>query len=80
VAVGVAATGCAGELTGVGLIAAFAAGLTFFFDARRDGAFFARFFLTFVVFLRVVALPPRSHRLQPEHSLFARCDFPCVLS
>ena len=49
------ATGCAGGLTGVGLIAAFAAGLAFFGDARRAGTFFASFFLTFVVFLRVVA-------------------------
>src|SRR5262245_34966664 len=35
--------------------AAFAAGPAFFGDARRAGAFFASFFLTFVVFLRVVA-------------------------
>jgi len=51
----VAGTGCAGGLTGVGLIAAFAAGLTFFGDVRRAGAFFAGFFLTFLVFQRVVA-------------------------
>src|SRR5262249_45683314 len=46
VGVGVAGTGCAGGLTGVGLIAAFAAGLAFFGDARRAGAFFASFSLT----------------------------------
>ena len=33
-----AGTGCAGGLTGVGSIAAFAAGLTFFGDVRRAGA------------------------------------------
>jgi hypothetical protein len=44
VGVGVAGTGRAGGLTGVGLIAAFAAGLAFFGDARRDGALFASFF------------------------------------
>src|SRR5262249_32425194 len=55
VGVGVAGTGCAGGLTGGGLIAAVAGGLAFFGDARRGGAFFARFFLTFVVLLRVVA-------------------------
>src|SRR5262249_59274757 len=55
VGVGVAGTGCAGGLTGVGLIAAFAAGLGFFGGARRAGAFFASFFLSFLVFLRVVA-------------------------
>ena len=53
---GVAATGCAGGLGGVGLTAAFAVGLAFLGDARRTGAFFAGFFLTVVVFLRVASL------------------------
>jgi hypothetical protein len=52
---GVAATSCAGELGGVGLTAAFAVGLAFLSDARRTGAFFAGFFLTVVVFLRVAS-------------------------
>ena len=52
---GVAATGCAGGLGGVGLTAAFAVGLAFLGDARRTGAFFAGFFLTVVVFLRVAS-------------------------
>jgi len=41
---GVVATGRAVGLTGVGLIAAFAAGLAFFGDDQRAGAFFASFF------------------------------------
>jgi hypothetical protein len=52
----VAATGCAGRLAGVGLTATFAVVLAFLGDARRTSAFFAGFFLTVVVFLRVVAL------------------------
>jgi hypothetical protein len=64
----VAATGCAGWLAGIGLTADFAVGLAgvgltvdfavglaFLGDARRS-AFFAGFFLTVVVFLRVAAL------------------------
>jgi hypothetical protein len=38
------------------LTAAFAVGLAFLGDARRTGAFFAGFFLTVVVFLRVASL------------------------
>ena len=43
-------------LAGVGSTADFAVGLGFLGDARRTGAFFAGFFLTVVVFLRVAAL------------------------
>ena len=54
--IGVAATGCAGGRAGVGLTGAFAVGLAFLGDVRRTGAFFAGFFRTVPVFLRVVAL------------------------
>jgi hypothetical protein len=50
------ATGCGGELADVGLTAAFTVGLAFIGDSRLTGAFFAGFFLTVAVFLRVVAL------------------------
>jgi hypothetical protein len=53
---GVAATGCGGGLADVGLTAAFTVGLAFLGDPRLTGAFFAGFFLTVAVFLRVVPL------------------------
>jgi hypothetical protein len=52
--VGLTASGCAGALTGVGLIATFALGLAFSGDTRK-GAFLVGFFLIVLVFLTVVA-------------------------
>ena len=45
-----------GGRAGIGLAAAFTVGLAFLGDARRTDAFFAGFFLTVLVFLRVAAL------------------------
>jgi hypothetical protein len=59
VGLGVAATGCARGLVGVGLPAAFAVGLELLGDARRTGAFFAGCFLTVLVFLRGAVLVAR---------------------
>src|SRR5262245_28501120 len=49
---GLAASGCARWLTGVGLIGTFAVG-SLVRAARRGGAFFAAFFLIVLVFLTV---------------------------
>jgi hypothetical protein len=62
VGVGLAASGCAGALTGVDFTATFAESLAFLDDPRRRGALFDGFFLidlgflTVAAFLRVIAL------------------------
>src|SRR4029450_5873385 len=50
---GLAASGCARWLTGLGLTVTFAVGLALVRVARRRGAFFAAFFLIVLVFLTV---------------------------
>src|SRR5262245_533349 len=50
---GLAASGCARWLTGLGLTATLAVGSPLLRAARRGGAFFAAFFLTILVFLTV---------------------------
>jgi hypothetical protein len=54
---GLTVSGCARWLTGLGLTATFAVGLTLVRAARRGGAFFAASFLIVLVFLTVFLLP-----------------------